>query len=284
MESASEHVLARAFSAPTGQCFVPDEIVPMTGLGVEARLLGQRFRLGSAGFVAALLGVDELSIRRGEGDCGTCVYLANESGLLAVFTVEDELRVDAGPTIDALRAAGYQVVIASGDRASTVAAIAARLSISDWHAAMSPHDKLQFVRDRQARGETVIMIGDGINDAPVLAAADASIAVDAGTALARASADAIVVSSRLAAVVAAAEIAAQTRRTIRQNLIWAVSYNVSAVPLAATGMLAPWMAALGMSLSSLLVISNALRIQRHRISRAPASTAEAQAAVAELCT
>ena len=108
------------------------------------------------------------------------------------------------------------------------------------------------------------MIGDGINDAPVLAGADASIAIDSGTALARANADAIVLSRRLKSVIDASRIAARTRLTIRQNMVWAGAYNLAAIPMAVTGILSPWMAALGMSLSSLVVVLNALRLHRYR--------------------
>ena len=136
------------------------------------------------------------------------------------------------------------------------------VGIDDWHACLSPADKLELIRKLRDAGDAVVMVGDGINDAPVLAAADASIALDAGTALARASADAVSLGTRLGTIVTAVSIAERTRRTIRQNIAWAIGYNLTAVPLAVSGMLAPWMAAIGMSLSSLVVVLNALRIHR----------------------
>ncbi|MDZ7643123.1 MAG: HAD-IC family P-type ATPase [Woeseiaceae bacterium] len=187
------------------------------------------------------------------------------------------MREDAAIALAELRAAGFSTVIASGDRRAAVAAAAAALGVDDWHAALTPEDKLAFVAARQRAGETVVMVGDGINDAPVLAAADASVALDAGTALARASADAIALSRRLRSLVLLTHVAESTRRIIRQNVAWAIGYNLTAVPLAASGLLAPWMAALGMSLSSLLVVLNALRLQR---SDAPGAVAEPAGAAA----
>jgi Cu2+-exporting ATPase len=196
------------------------------------------------------------------GDEFTFVYLGNEKGFLALFAIGDELRADAQQAISDLQRLGYRVVIASGDRAAVVAAVARKLGIEEWQAGLSPADKLSFVQGLQSKGDIVVMIGDGINDAPVLSAADASIAIDAGTAFARASADAIVLGKRLGSVVDAALVAGKTRRVIRQNIGWAIIYNLLAVPLAAAGALEPWMAAIGMSLSSLVVVVNALRLQR----------------------
>jgi Cu2+-exporting ATPase len=191
------------------------------------------------------------------------VLLGNERQLVARFALEDELRSDAAEAIGALRSAGFRVIIASGDRVEPVQRIAEILGVTEWHAMLRPEAKVALVDELRGDGHRVLMIGDGINDAPVLAAADASIALDAGTALARASADAIVLGKRMNSIVEAASMAEATRRTIRQNIAWAIVYNLTAVPLAVTGILAPWMAALGMSFSSLLVVLNALRLRRH---------------------
>jgi Cu2+-exporting ATPase len=230
---------------------------------------GERYRIGAAGYVSGLCCGDAPAA---EDDTGqTMVYLGSAAGMLARFDIGDELRVDARTAIEALQAMGLKTVIASGDREAAVARTAATLAIDDWHAGLSPADKLALIRDFRDRGETVVMVGDGINDAPVLAAADASVALDAGTALARASADAVSLGRQLGTIVDAMEVACKTRRIIRQNIGWAIVYNVTAVPLAVSGMLSPWMAALGMSLSSLIVVLNALRLHHVDIGRSDAA-------------
>jgi Cu2+-exporting ATPase len=265
IETASEHVLARAFSAHyvPGQ-FVPDDVQVVPGLGVEAVVDGNRYRIGAFQFVAR---PDDIRAVNESDDRYTEVYLADQSTLLAHFTVGDQLRADARESIADLRQRGYEPVIASGDRPSAVRYAAEALGIENWHAGLSPGGKLDLVRQLRAQNNAVIMVGDGINDAPVLAAADASIALDAGTALARASADAVSLGRKLGTIVIAADIARDTRRIIRQNIVWAIIYNVTAIPLAVAGFLAPWMAALGMSLSSFVVVLNALRLHRNRANR-----------------
>jgi Cu2+-exporting ATPase len=260
IETASEHVLARAFSLfhSPGRFKVEDPLVT-SGHGVEATVNGRRYRVGCEEFVAGLSGDSrDFSIDTPY----TAVFVGDETSVLARFEVGDELRKDARAAIDALRYAGFRPIIASGDRPAAVRQTARRLGIEDWHAGLSPAAKLELVRQLRQQAQAVVMVGDGINDAPVLAAADASIALDAGTALARASADAVSLGTRLGAIVTATKVAASTRRIIRQNIAWAILYNVTAVPLAVTGMLAPWMAAIGMSISSLVVVLNALRIHK----------------------
>ena len=163
--------------------------------------------------------------------------------------------------IRALRALGLEVEILSGDAPGAVNRVAQRLEIAlAWHS-LRPDDKLARVRELQQAGHTVAMVGDGVNDAPVLAGADVSIAMGQGAQLAHASADMVVLSERLTALAAGVRKARATRRVIKQNLGWAILYNISAVPLAAAGWVAPWMAAIGMSFSSLVVVFNALRLR-----------------------
>ena len=260
IETASEHVLARAFTRyfSPGRFRVESPRV-ISGHGVEATVDGRRYRVGRKAFVADLSGTnDDFRVDTPH----TAVFVGSEDAVLGRFDIGDALRADAAASIGELRAAGFRPVIASGDRAAAVEQAARALGIDDWHAGLSPSAKLELVRTERAQGHAVIMVGDGINDAPVLAGADGSIALDAGTALARASADAVSLGTRLDTIVTAARVAASTRRIIRQNIGWAIVYNVTAVPLAVSGLLAPWMAALGMSLSSLVVVLNALRIHK----------------------
>ncbi|HLU07871.1 MAG TPA: heavy metal translocating P-type ATPase [Woeseiaceae bacterium] len=261
IETASTHVLARAFAAHErpGE-FTIGEIDIAAGQGVEADVDGTRWRIGSAAFVAGLVSTP-FPAAFADQSC-THVLLGSEEGMVAQFAIGDEVRADARETLHALQSAGFRTLIASGDREAAVASVAVKLGIREWHSAMLPEHKVSLVGKLRAGGTKVVMVGDGINDAPVLAAADASIALDAGTALARATADAVVLGKRLGSVVDGVRVARFTRRIIRQNIAWAIAYNLTAVPLAASGMLAPWMAALGMSLSSLVVVANATRVQR----------------------
>jgi Cu2+-exporting ATPase len=261
IESASEHVLARAFSVYVDPSYgAPDDITVVPGQGVDAVLGNRRYRIGKSEFVAELSGSEIKTAPNTSAH--TLVLLGDEQELLACFLVGDELRRDAESAIAKLRQAGFTPVIASGDSQAAVADVAARLGIEDWHATLAPDDKLALVANLKKQGQSVVMVGDGINDAPVLAAADASIALDSGTALARASADAVTLSRNLGTINLGIDVAARTQKIIRQNISWAILYNATAIPLAVSGLLQPWMAAIGMSLSSLIVVFNSLRLQR----------------------
>ncbi len=179
---------------------------------------------------------------------------------MARFTLQDGLREGAEKTVEQLRLDGLQTLILSGDSEAAVEAAAARLNIRNWRARQAPAMKLEKLGELRAGGKSVLMIGDGVNDAPILAAADVPITVHGGAELANSSADMILTSESLDLVLRARHIAQRARHLIRQNLTWAVVYNASVMPLAVSGMLKPWMAALGMSLSSLLVVANAARL------------------------
>ncbi|MEM9058740.1 MAG: HAD-IC family P-type ATPase, partial [Pseudomonadota bacterium] len=267
LEADSGHVLAQAFADGANESVVldaPPEI--HVGRGVSGRIDGKTYRIGKRAFVAeAGAAISPVAPESG-------IYLADDEGVLARYTVRDALRDDAAETIEALVGLGFEPVIASGDHPAAVAEIAGRVGTSRHHADLSPADKLELVRRERAAGHRVIMIGDGVNDAPVLAAADASIAIGNGAALARASADAILLGHHLSPLRALADVSVRTRRVIAQSLGWAAGYNLLAVSVATLGFVAPWMAAIGMSASSLIVVANALRLNRDANVKPPADS------------
>ncbi len=261
LESRSEHPLARAFPPPATTVPVTD-IVAVPGRGLEGCVDGESLRIGTRAFVLGRAG--DSAADNGPGSAAQSVYLGRESQLMARFEIAERVRTEAPAVLAALADAGIAPAIASGDQAGPVRAAAAQLGITTWHAGLSPAGKLELVRKLQQQGHTVAMVGDGINDSPVLAGADVSIAIGTGTSLAQHAADCILMGPGLVALPAAVAHSRRTMHVVRQNLWWAVAYNLVAVPLAITGVLAPWLAALGMSASSLLVTFNALRLARIR--------------------
>ncbi|AOV18664.1 cation transporter [Acidihalobacter aeolianus] len=261
LERESGHPVAQAFVACVETPPPADELHAEPGSGIAGRVDGRRLRIGRPAWVVpagrpAVPGDVEL---RSEED--TVVWLGDESVVLAEFRLRDRLRPDVATAIDELRALGMRLRILSGDAPAAVAATGRAAGIEDAVGGLSPQGKLEAVRQLQHEGRVVSMVGDGVNDAPVLAGADVSVAMSGGTSLAQASADVVLLSDRLARLPQAIRVARRCRRIVRQNLAWAVAYNLIAVPLAATGWLTPWMAAIGMSASSLIVVMNALRLR-----------------------
>jgi Cu2+-exporting ATPase len=253
LETASAHPLAHAFRKP-GQLPEVSNARVEAGRGVRGQVDGVDYRIGSPGFAGPETG--EASPARGG------IWLADPDGWLAAFEIRDGLREGAREAVDYFARHGIHPTIASGDHRDSVCEVATRLAISDWHADLDPADKLAVLARIKAGGGRTLAIGDGVNDAPLLAAADVSIAVQGGAELANSAADLILTGRSLDLVRQAHELAVAARRTIAQNMLWAVSYNATMVPLAFTGLLRPWMAALGMSASSLLVVLNAARLGR----------------------
>lgn len=255
MEARSEHPLAEAFRDFPTDPRVTD-VRNVESQGLEAKLDGTRIRLGRASFAAS-------SSNSGPGTArGRSIFLGDGNTLWARFELAETLRPETDATLAELAKRGLAVAIASGDDPSNVSKLAGSLNISEWHGAMTPATKLALIEDFRSRGRTVAVIGDGVNDAPVLGAADVSFAVAEATDLTRNVADAALLGESLRPVLLCLDLAQGTRRVVAQNLGWAIGYNLVALPLAATGLLAPWAAAIGMSASSLLVTLNALRLGR----------------------
>ena len=225
------------------------------GSGLSAQdQAGHAWRLGAAQWVdASLQATESLDAR---------IWLGCNGQALAAFSVDEALRPGAAEALQALHDDGVQVHLISGDNALRTQALANRVGIDRVMSAATPHDKLAAVAALQRSGQRVVMVGDGINDAPVLARADASLAMGQGALVARGHADAVITSNQLLDVARARRTAQRALRIVRQNFIWAAAYNALCIPLALVGWLPPWAAGLGMATSSLVVVGNALRAAR----------------------
>jgi len=268
LESHSEHPLARAFAPfrdAAGRSLQATNLRVEAGHGIEGTVDGRRLRIGRPDWAATVSpsppGSGDPSID-GNAAEETIVALGDGDRSLATFGLADTPRAGVADTVAELRGQGIEVAIASGDAEPVVAELAERLGIEEWRARQAPADKLEWLQALQADGRRVVMVGDGINDAPVLAGANVSVAMGAGSALAQSSADMVLSGERLSGLVVAVRTAHRTIAVVRQNLAWAIAYNAVALPLAVSGQLAPWMAALGMSASSLIVVANAMRLGR----------------------
>jgi Cu2+-exporting ATPase len=251
----STHPLSRALHAAypvDGTTWSALREVPGQGIeGIDP--FGRLWRLGSA---------------RWAGDQarppspGTQAALSVDRRLVAIFDFEERIRDDTAGAIVALQAQGVRINLVSGDDPARAERLGRRLALDSARGGMTPEAKLEALRAAQQDGQPVAMIGDGVNDAPVLAQADVSIAMGEGALVARTQADAVLISNRLGDLVRARTLARRTLRIVRQNLWWAAIYNLGCVPLALTGHLPPWAAGLGMACSSLFVITNSLRLAR----------------------
>ena len=272
LEQHSEHPMAKAVLAyrPPQDGMQPAIQIAQktgkTGHGVSAQITlhghTQTWAIGKPEFVAQIAGKQPALLQELARQ-GSLVALGNEQGFQAAFVLQDETKPDAAAILQQLVRHGITLHILSGDNQAAVSQLADELGITHYRAAATPEDKLAYVQQLQADGKRVLMLGDGINDAPVLAAADVSVAVAGSADVARDGADVVLLNEDFSALPVMLAQAARTRRIIRQNLIWATVYNLLVVPLAVLGYVTPWIAAIGMSASSLMVVWNALRLRKY---------------------
>ncbi len=265
LEQASEHPLGQALlqKVGAGETAKVSGLKAITGQGMEARQGDQPVRIGAPTFVAELHSAglpDEMKTWLAAGD--TVVAMGDSHGWRAWFRIADAVRPGVAAALGQLRAQGLKLTILSGDAAQTVAAVAREVDVNDYQGGMTPESKRAYLQALQTQGQTVAMVGDGVNDAPVLAQAHVSVAMGGGTDLARGQADVVLLSDDLTHLASGILLARRALGIIRQNLAWAFAYNVIAIPLAMVGWVTPWMAGIGMSASSLLVVLNALRLQK----------------------
>lgn len=256
LEHGSEHPIARAFGHSQQGA---QQLRSEPGQGLEGVVDGRRLRIGQPAYVAALAARSAPPI---PGEHGQWLLLGDERGPLAWFVLDDRLRADAAQLLAACRAQHWNIILLSGDSSPMVGEVARQLGIDDARGGLTPDAKLAVLQQLHQDGHRVLMLGDGVNDVPVLAGADISVAMGSATDLAKTSADAVLLSNRLGSLVQAFAMARRTRRIIVENLAWASLYNGLVLPFAAAGWVTPLWAAFGMSVSSLLVVLNALRLTR----------------------
>jgi Cu2+-exporting ATPase len=256
IEASSRHPVARAFG---GEGRIEVE-APRNhpGHGIEARVEARRVRIGTEAFCQELCGAPPAGPAHPNFD-GSFVFLASESGWLAAFELEDSLRPAAAAVVVQLKQEKLAVHLASGDRPEVGAALARALWIENCTGGMTAEDKYRYVEALQREGRVVAMIGDGLNDTPVLACADVSFAMGGGADAAQLKADVVLLNDSLEGIVHTQQVARRAMRLVRQNIGWAIAYNALALPLAAAGWIGPWEAAVAMGASSLTVLMNALR-------------------------
>jgi len=248
LEKYSSHPIAKAFSGiPNG--YPVSEFYAKVGLGVSGNIDGVNYKLGSSNFI-------DLTVPKQMLGCN--VFLANQDKLLCGFLISDNIRISSAELVKNINA--KHITLLSGDIPSVVKNVAVSLNIPSWLAQQTPEDKLNVIQKAQANQHVVLMVGDGINDGPVLAQADVSVTLRAGSDLAKSSADIILLDNSLEKISLVFAIAKRCKVKIIQNMGWALGYNLIVLPLAVTGLLSPWMAVVGMSLSSLIVVVNSIRL------------------------
>ncbi|MFI0397476.1 MAG: heavy metal translocating P-type ATPase [Thiolinea sp.] len=260
LEQASEHPVAKAIVQLSHEPYGLSQLSSESGRGVQGYWQGEPYRLGIASFVAELTQTQFPADLTNDAAYSQ-VYLGMKGAWLAQISLADQLRAGAKEALQQLTGLGINISLLSGDNPVVVQQVAKQLGITKALGGQLPDDKLAYVKALQAQGKVVAMVGDGVNDAPVLAGAAVSIAMGSGSQLAQASADMVLLSENLQRLPFAIKTSKRMQTIIKQNFAWTIGYNLLAIPLAATGLVAPWMAAIGMSASSLIVVLNSLRLK-----------------------
>ena len=265
LEANSEHPIAKALLTANQQSLLTiQNLKHTTGQGIQGNINSTEWFIGNDDFIQQHCDATCDNINTGS-DNNSKIYLANRQQCIATFILSDNIRNEAKPLIEQLHHAHKKTHLMSGDRIKNTESISKQLGIKHFLGNLKPKDKLSEVKSLQQQGAIVAMTGDGVNDAPVLAGADLSIAMGKGTQLAAATADMILISNNIEHIFHGYQIATKTLRIIKQNLSWALLYNIIAIPAAATGHVEPWLAAIGMSASSLVVVLNAMRLNRIKL-------------------
>lgn len=257
LENGIEHPVAYAFDAET--LLAVEDREQVIGQGISGLVNGRCFRIGKPAFACPEKEVPF------PDKTGIWILMAEQSEPVAWFRVADQIRPDSIAGIKHLNKLGIKAHLVTGDSVQTAEAVGRMLSIESILSAISPEQKMNFIKSLQSRQPEVVMVGDGINDIAALGLATTSIAMADASDFVQAKTDAVLLSNRVDDIGRAVEFARKTRRIIRQNLVWALSYNVIALPLAVSGFIVPWLAALGMSCSSLIVVGNAWRLSRVKV-------------------
>jgi Cu2+-exporting ATPase len=256
LETRSEHPIAKAFTEPFSQYgFNIEEYRVEVGKGIAANVNGSKCFIGSKKYV-----LKQTAQQDAPPLDGANVLLAIDGEVAAAFWLTDTIKSDVKDVLSSLKR--FKLSILSGDDQQNVERVATLLNIPNALGGRTPEAKLEYIQQQQAAGNSVVMLGDGINDAPVLAAADVSIAVGNASDLAKNAADVVLLNAKLTALTDLVHMAMRTKRKIKQNIAWALGYNLLVLPFAVSGILTPWQAALGMSLSSIIVVYNSTRLMR----------------------
>jgi len=253
LESHANHPIARAFKTYNDQDIEVTDVENIIGSGIRGMYQGQEAKIGSARYVL--------------GDAVTAeansVYMSLDGVHIATFRYQDPVRKEAKSFIERFKQAGIKITLLTGDSQTNAESVAKEIGIEHVVSGAKPQDKLNYLKSVDSKDITM-MIGDGINDAPTLAGAHLSVAMGGGTDVAKASADMVLLGDHLERILEARKLALQTRKIIRENLAWSLGYNLLILPLAVTGLVAPYFAVVGMSASSIIVVSNSLRLLKEQ--------------------